>query len=93
MLDVDSSSPVRLIGDRVGLLLGLVIVSMEDSVNHSDLKRRFAIRFRPSGDKSAQIQCERDESLLPRLESLHQRFAGIGVPIDHRQRTPFERQR
>jgi len=58
MLDIDDARFVRLISQDIGLLSGLVIMSLEDTVNYADQKSRRPTLFYPDVNERAEIQRE-----------------------------------
>src|SRR5215813_9939898 len=92
VFDVYDPLLVGLIDDRVGFLLRLVIVSLEDSFLRAHQKDRLALALELRRHQRAQIESERDEALLFRFQPFNQRLTRICVAVNHRQRAAFERQ-
>ena len=67
MFDVDDARFVGLIDQRVGLLAGLIVVGLKDSVDHAHQKRGLAIFFGARIDQRAEIERERNQTLFGRF--------------------------
>src|SRR6266404_1500014 len=51
VLDINGAGSVRLVGYRVGLLLGLMVVSLKEAVDHTNQKSGIAVPLRAGGDQ------------------------------------------
>src|SRR5262245_18204376 len=93
MFDVNDPLLVGLIDDRVGLLLRLVVMSLEDARLRAHQKDRPALGLELRRHQRAQVESEGYEPLLVRFQPLDKRLAGVSVAVDDRQRAAFEGQR
>ena len=64
MFDIDDARFVGLIDQGVGLLTGLIVVGLKDTVDHAHQKRGLAIFFRARIDQGTKVERERNQTLF-----------------------------
>ena len=94
MFEVNNARAIGLIDQRVDFAANVVVVSLNDSINSAQQKHRLPlIVLIANVHECAQINCERDQPLLCRLQTFEQGFAGISIAIDDGERAVLERER